>query len=173
MKIEKAQAKDAKELLECLKKIGGESDNLTFGAEGLPISVEAEEEYIESLSGSDNSVMLVARKEGKIVGTASFNGFGRERMKHRGEIAISVLKSEWGNGIGKMLMEAVLKFAKESAKAEIISLEVRSDNERAIHLYKKFGFEKIGEYKGFFKINGEYVDFDLMNLYLNVDKSGK
>lgn len=167
--IEKAKPEDAKELLQCLKIMGGESDNLTFGAEGLPISIKAEEEYIKSLSDSNISIMLVARKEGKIIGTASFNGFPRERMKHRGEISVSVLKSEWGNGIGKMLMEAVLKFAKESAEAEIISLEVRSDNERAIRLYKKFGFEKIGEYKGFFKINGEYVDFDLMNLYLKMN----
>lgn len=164
--IEKAQRKDAIELLECLKIMGGESDNLTFGSEGLIISVEEEEEYIESLLDSNNSVMLIAKKEEKIIGTASFNGFTRERMKHRGEIAVSVLKSEWGNGIGKMLMEAVIKFAKERAKAEIISLEVRSDNERAIRLYERFGFVKIGEYKGFFKINGKYVDFDLMNLYL-------
>lgn len=164
--IEKAQPQDAKEILEFLKITGGETDNLTFGSEGIPISVEAEEKYIESLLNSNSSVMLAAKKDGKIVGTASFQGFERERMKHRGEIAVSVLKSEWGQGIGKMLMETVIKFAKETAKAEIISLEVRSDNERAIGLYKKFGFEKIGEYKGFFKINGKYIDFDLMNLYL-------
>ena len=51
-------------------------------------------------------------------------------------------------------------------KSEIIFLEVRSDNEQAIALYKKFGFEKIGEFKGFFKINGKNIDFHLMNLYL-------
>ncbi len=164
--IEKAKPTDAAEILAFLKIVGRETDNLTFGSEGMPISVEAEENYLESLSNSASSVMLVAKKEGKIVGTASFNGFGRERMKHRGEIAVSVLKSEWGQGIGSMLMEAVLKFAKETPKAEIVSLEVRSDNERAIKLYKKYGFEKIGVYKGFFKIDGKYIDFDLMNLYM-------
>lgn len=164
--IEKAQPQDAKEILEFMKIIGGETDNLTFGSEGLPIPVEDEEKYLDSMLNSTSSVMLAAKKDGKIVGIASFNGFGKERMKHRGEIAISVLKSQWGRGIGKMLMEAVIKFAKETAKAEIISLEVRSDNEKAIGLYKKFGFEKIGEYKGFFKIDGKYIDFDLMNLYM-------
>ncbi len=52
------------------------------------------------------------------------------------------------------------------AYTEILSLEVRSDNVRAIRLYEKYGFQKIGQFKGFFKINGEYVDFDLMNLEL-------
>ena len=87
-------------------------------------------------------------------------------MKHRGEFAVSVLKCEWGQGIGSMLLEAIIDFAKNIAHAEIISLEVRSDNERAIKLYEKYGFEKIGCFKGFFKIDGEYVDFELMNLYL-------
>lgn len=164
--IEKARPQDAERIIEYMKITGGESDNLTFGSEGLPISVEEEEAYLKSLLTSTSSTMLVAKKAGKIVGDVSFRGYERERMKHRGEIGISVLKSEWGQGIGSMLMEEILKFAKETAKAEIVSLEVRSDNERAIRLYKKFGFEKIGEYKGFFKINGTPIDFDLMNLYL-------
>lgn len=33
-------------------------------------------------------------------------------------------------------MEELLKFAKDTAGLEIIMLEVRSDNERAINLYK-------------------------------------
>ena len=49
---------------------------------------------------------------------------------------------------------------------EQINLEVRSDNSRAIALYKKFGFRKLYTFSGFFKINGELVDFDFMNLDL-------
>ena len=37
---------------------------------------------------------------------------------------------------------------------------------RAIRLYEKFGFVRIGHYPGFFKIGGEYFDCELMNLYL-------
>lgn len=164
--ITKAMPEDAEELLAYLKKVGGETDNLTFDGEGLPFSVEDEESYLRMLAESTTSVMFVAKKDGKIVGNASFNGMLGERMKHRGEFAVSVLKSEWGQGIGSMLLEAVIDFAKNTAYAEIIALEVRSDNERAVKLYEKYGFEKIGHYKGFFKIDGEYVDFDLMNLYL-------
>ena len=164
--IIKAVPEDAEELLVYLRKVGGETDNLTFGGEGLPFSVEDEESYLRMLAESTTSVMYVAKKDGKIVGNASFNGMTGERMKHRGEFAVSVLKSEWGQGIGSMLLETVINFAKNTAGAEIISLEVRSDNERAVKLYEKYGFERIGHYKGFFKIDGEYVDFDLMNLYL-------
>ena len=38
--IRKATAADAEGILECCKVIGGESDNLTFGSEGLSMTVE-------------------------------------------------------------------------------------------------------------------------------------
>ena len=50
---------------------------------------------------------------------------------------------------------------------QVIHLGVKADNENAIKLYKKLGFEKIGVYKNFFKINGIYYDEILMNLYLD------
>ena len=62
---------------------------------------------------------------------ANYSTFSKPRMAHRGEIGISVRKSAWGKGIGTMLMEKLLRFAKNSANAEIVSLEVRSDNDRA------------------------------------------
>lgn len=68
--------------------------------------------------------------------------------------------------VSLLLKQKKLEKEKSTDAAEIISLEVRSDNERAIKLYKKFGFEKIGIYKGFFKIDEEYIDFELMNLYM-------
>lgn len=164
--IKRARPENAEELLCFLKIIGGETDNLTFGAEGLPISPEEEQNYLAALEFSSSSAMFIARKNGKIVGNAHFTGMTRQRLMHRGTIGISVLQSEWGQGIGGRLMENVINFAKNTAHTEIISLEVKSDNTRAIKLYRKFGFETIGHFKGFLKIDGKYADFDLMNLYL-------
>jgi RimJ/RimL family protein N-acetyltransferase len=163
--IEKVKQEEAQELLWYLKRIGGESDNLSFGAEGLPLSVEQEQEYIRGNINSDKNVMFVAKRDGKIIGDCSFSSLPR-RFSHRGKIGMAVLKEYWNHGIGTNLLEMTIAFAKEIAKAEVISLEVRSDNTRAIALYKKIGFQKIGRFKKFFKINGEYYDADLMNLYL-------
>ena len=62
-------------------------------------------------------------------------------------------------------MEAILAFARENG-FEQLNLEVRSDNLRAIRLYEKYGFRKLYVFPGFFKIDGKYIDFDLMNLEL-------
>ena len=65
-----------------------------------------------------------------------------------------------------MLLGEILSFAKDVARSQIVSLEVRSDNIAAIKLYEKFGFEKIGRFRGFFKINGEFIDFDIMQKFI-------
>ena len=165
MHIRKAKPQDAQALLDYLRTVGGESDNLTFGSEGLPISPEAEAEYLAALENAPKSVMLVAEDNVQIVGNIGLQGIPRQRLCHRGDLAISVRKSHWGQGVGSRLMEAALDFAR-NAGLEIVSLEVRSDNLRAIRLYEKFGFRKIGEFPGFLKIQGEYADCILMHLSL-------
>ena len=98
------------------------------------------------------------------VGDVSLSGLPR-RMNHRAELGLTVLKSEWNKGLGSQLLQKAIEFAK-SNDIEIINLEVRSDNLRAIHVYKKFGFRKIGTSPAYFKIADSYIDFDIMYLDL-------
>ena len=165
IRMEKAAPSDAAMLLEYLKQVGGETDNLTFGLEGMPFSVEAEAEFISGMENSTDNVMLLAKSDEKIVGCASLNRLPR-RMKHRGDFAISVAKDYWNRGIGSQLLENIIAFAREN-DFEIIDLQVRSDNKSAIHLYEKYGFKKIGEHSAFFKIGDEKISFDIMCLELN------
>lgn len=160
-----ARPEDARALLDFLGTVGGESGNLSFGAEGLPFTAEQEEAFLSNTQNDPASLMLVALDGDLIVGNVSVSSLGRARFAHRWELAISARKSHWGQGIGSALMARAIEYAKIHG-AEIISLEVRSDNDRAIALYRKFGFEKFGTYRNFFKINGKYFDADYMNLYL-------
>jgi len=164
--IRKAVREDAKHLLDYLNTVGGESDNLLFGAEGLGLTVEQEERYIEGMEASPASAMLVGLIEDKIVSVGSVSAHTRERNCHTCEIGISVLKAFWSVGIGTCLMNEMIGFAKQTNKLKIIHLGVRSDNTRAIALYKKLGFQEIGLYPKFFKIDDEFYDEVLMNLYL-------
>ena len=162
--IERANPEDAAAILAYLKQVGGETDNLTFGAEGLPFTVEAETEYLAQLEHSRNDIMLIAKCNGEIVGDASLSRLPR-RMSHRGDLGITVVKEQWNQGIGRRLLAEIITFAQEN-EFEIIDLQVRSDNLAAIHLYEKFGFQKIGSHPAFFKMEGEYVPFDYMVLEL-------
>ena len=162
--IERAASTDAAGILDYMRTIGGETDNLTFGEEGLPITVEAEADYIRQLENSRDSIMLVAKYNARIIGTASLNRLPR-KMAHRGEFSVSILKEFWNQGVGSQLLSSILDFARKNA-FEVIDLQVRSDNHAAIHLYEKHGFQKAGTHPAFFKIENEYVSFDYMYLTL-------
>lgn len=161
--IKEAKPEDAAKLIEYTKLVGAQTDNLSFGKEGAG-DIHEVEAFIKRISSDSKSVMYFAWKNDDIVGCANISGMKR-RMSHRANFAISVAKSEWGSGIGSTLLEKCISFAKDN-EIEIINLDTRSDNIRAISLYKKFGFVKIGRMPAFSKINGEYIDADLMYLDL-------
>ena len=162
--IEKATKKDAKAILEHLKVVGSETDNLTFGAEGMPFSVEAEEEFIASMEHSRDGLMLIAKDDNLIVGVATLNRQPR-RMSHRGEFGVSVQKAYWGNGIASRFLEQISAFAKENDYA-VIDLQVLSENEHAIHVYEKFGFKNIGTHPKYHKVHERFDAADFMCLEL-------
>ena len=155
---------DAEAVLEFTRKAGSETDNLTFGAEGLEVTPAQEAAFLEEMAADPRSIFLCAWKGGVLIGTGFLGAMDR-RMKHRARLAISILKSEWNNGIGSAIMERLIEFARKS-DIEIIELEVRCDNKRAMHLYEKYGFKRIGTFPAFFKIGDEYIDFELMYLDL-------
>lgn len=110
--IRRAEAADAAALLEYLKIIGGETENLSFGPEGVPLSVEAEASYLRNQERSADNVQYLAEADGEIIGTASLNRKGG-RARHRGEFGISLKRAWWGCGVcagialGMMLVGAL------------------------------------------------------------------
>ncbi len=162
--IENVRPEDAAAILEYLKAVGGETDNLNMGAEGLPTTVENEEAFLRSMIGSPDGVMYTAKEDGEIIGIAHVSRLKR-RMSHRASIGVSVRRCAWHRGVGTALMDKLVAFSRNNG-IEQLELEVRSDNERAIRLYEKFGFQKIGTIPAFLKVNGETFDCDYMVLRL-------
>lgn len=62
---------------------------------------------------------------------------------------IAVLPEFRRNGIGAVMLNKAIAYCEE-ASAAFLSLEVRKSNVAAIALYKKFGFEAVGERKNFY-----------------------
>ena len=160
-----ATSQDAEALLFHQSTVGGETDNLSFDQYTFNISPEKEARFIERFAKSERDVMVVALDGEKIVGNGIIECERAKRYSHRATLSITVIRDYWGQGIGSRLMEMMIDFSKEH-NIEVISLEVRADNLRAIALYEKFGFELIGKYKKFFKINSIFYDAILMQLVL-------
>ena len=103
--IVRAQAEDAAALLEYLKIIGGETDNLSFGPEGVPLDEKTERAYLTRQAESHDNIQLLAKVNGEIIGTASLNR-KPNRMHHRAEFGISLKKAWWGCGAAAHALSA-------------------------------------------------------------------
>ncbi|QEK13126.1 GNAT family N-acetyltransferase [Crassaminicella thermophila] len=165
--IRKATSEDAEKTANYKTVIAGESDFLTFGENEIAITTEKERESIESINCKDNSIMIIALLDDEIVGLIVFRGGDRVRVRHVGEIGVTVRKSHWGLGIGSFLFEFLIEWAKQTGIIRKMNLRVRTDNENAIKLYEKYGFKKEGILKRDFYINGIFYDSISMGLLID------
>lgn len=158
---------DAKDLIYYLKKTTKETPYLLREEDEINLTVEDEQGFINMCLGMDNALMLVAYVDGKHVGNCSFSPVGPfKRLAHRCDMAIALYQEYWGYGIGSIMLETVLRYAKE-ADFEQAELEVVSSNTKAIKLYEKYGFKKYGVKPNNMKYsNGEYASIDWMMVKL-------
>ncbi|MDE9517558.1 GNAT family N-acetyltransferase [Xenorhabdus bovienii] len=82
-------------------------------------------------------------------------------------VGISVDADYSGKGIGSKMMEFAIDYAFNWLAAVRIELEVFTDNEKAIALYTKFGFEKEGVLRKASLKNGQYCDVMAMSIIKN------
>ena len=77
-------------------------------------------------------------------------------------INFNVLEFFQNKHIGSKLLEKLVSLSLEN-KMKNITLEVRSDNEKAIYLYKKFGFKSVSIRKKYYNdVDGILMEKELM-----------
>ena len=158
---------DAQELIDFLKVVGSETDFLLADENGIEgLTLEGEKDWITTTLTAPNTKMFVGTIDGEIVLVCDVRAAGRPRIAHVGGVAISIKRDYWRLGIGSIAMQAMIDFARGTNFLRTLSLEVREGNERAIALYKRFGFVEIGRHKARINVRGTYYDEILMDLDL-------
>ena len=107
---------------------------------------------------SDSMFHLLACDGEEVVGELGLYYPNSPRRKHVASIGMAVRDDWQGKGVGSLLMQAAVDLADKWLNMTRIELEVYNDNEPAIRLYKKFGFEVEGTLRQFAFREGEYVD---------------
>jgi RimJ/RimL family protein N-acetyltransferase len=129
-------------------------------------SVDDEERRIARLNGQPNSSCLVGADGDELVGFLNAMGGQVNRLRHCTSLALGVRRSHWGRGVGSALLRRALAWARE-AQLRRVELTVRTDNERALNLYKRFGFQVEGVRRCSLLVGGLCKDEYLMSI-LNV-----
>ena len=123
--------------------------------------------WFSRLTESQNSNLIVAEEDGKLVGIIGCKGVKHKRAAHVATlVGIGVLPEYRHHGIGKQMLTEMLAWVKEQTKVERLQLTVYADNEIAIKFYKKLGFQKEGLFKNYAKsVNGHYQDGLMMAMF--------
>lgn len=140
--IRNARPEDASTLAEAEKEIAKVPGRLVSRPEEL--KDENFKEKIVSLSQNTSGCYLVVENNGIIVGHAIVEPHKLIVTSHVVFLTIAVHEGYQGKGIGKMLLQHLIDWAKSHPKIEKFELQVRSSNLAAIRLYESLGFVEEG-----------------------------
>ena len=164
--IREAAADDARAVLDYVEAVSGESDFLSFGPGEFELTEAEEADFLRRCRDSENQVFILGLIAGEIVGSLVFSAGRRPRVRHSGEFGMSVRKRFWGLGIGSLMLDTLIDWARGTQIVKKINLRVRTDNERAIGLYERKGFVREGTLRKQVFLDGTYFDHHWMGLEL-------
>ena len=154
---------DAGAMLDYLRTVFGETHYMNCYPEEFTLTREKEESFLQSNNEAENNTMLTVFDGPLAAANVGLYPVGdRIKTRHRAGIGIAGRKEYWGLGLGTLLMERALALAAELGYAQA-ELGVYADNPKAIRLYEKFGFVRMGRIPGAFRLkDGTMIDEILM-----------
>lgn len=151
------EAKDANGMLEWMKD---KEIMHSFRFNGEDMSLEKARQFIEEAQilaeKGEAYHFAIINEAGEYLGTVSLKQVDYVSMN--AEYAICLRKGAQGKGFAVEATYDILNFAFDELKLNKVYLNVLSDNEKAIGLYKKIGFQYEGEWKKHLFLNGNFCN---------------
>jgi RimJ/RimL family protein N-acetyltransferase len=155
---------DAPALVELAESVGREDGRWILGT-GPWRSVSDERRYLRTIQGYPDAAVFVAEDGGRIVGRLSLSRDPHPASRHVADLGLMVAESHRRQGVGTMLLERSVVWARESGVRKL-ELHVFPWNEPALGLYESFGFEREGFRKRHYERGGELVDAVLVAYFV-------
>ena len=142
--LRSARPEEAQAVLDLMHITSGETHFMARYPDEVVATLEKEIAYLTDQENSATSFQLCAIVDRKLVGLAGITPIStRRKMRHRAGFGTSILKDYCNCGLGTLMLETCLKYAKEAGYTQV-ELGVFDDNPRAIHVYEKLGFRRMG-----------------------------
>lgn len=139
-------------------------ENIFLNVSGEVFSRDEEVRYLSTLFVSIeflNKVYLACFVNNQLAGVCSIERsfHHRTRAQHVGILGLTIDKQFRGEGIGYELTKATIEEARKALpNITLVTLNVFSENDIAINLYKKLGFSEYGRLPKGLLHNGRHMD---------------
>lgn len=129
-------------------------------------SLESTEDFVENvILGASNakSYFIIDKESETPIGIVSLINIDYKNRNAECIIDIGE-KNYWGKGYGSEGMKLILDYAFLELNLHRVSLKVFSFNDRAIHVYRKIGFQQEGQSRQSLYRNGKWYDIIHMGI---------
>lgn len=161
-----ATESDSEKIVDFYNLIGGETDNLSFGKNEYPLSIEEQSNNIKRKNSDSTSLMLLALFQNEIAGIITLDTPTKRKFRHNSSLGIGIKLKFCNIGLGQKMMQQAIIYAKSNGITKKINLVTRSDNKNAIYVYQKLGFFIEGELKKETFENNTFYDSTVMGFFL-------
>ncbi|HNS52420.1 MAG TPA: GNAT family N-acetyltransferase [Anaerolineae bacterium] len=138
--LRSAVPEDAAELIRAIDSVAREG--AYFLRSRFEIDEKAERTLL-SAAQERGDLVLVGKARGRVVTWLTALRGTSEFQRHAAELGTGVVREWRGRGVGSALIEHALEWAAAQG-VEKVRLGVRAENDRARHLYIRFGFVEEG-----------------------------
>ncbi|MBF0787687.1 MULTISPECIES: GNAT family N-acetyltransferase [unclassified Streptococcus] len=161
--FEEAESAHAVAFIDFMNQVAGETDFLVMDETGFRFTSDELAAIFDNSLGSPNQLHLLAVCGDEVIGAVTVRASNQYRISHVGNIFIAVRKDYWGHGIGQLLLQEVVEWARSNGIIKRLELTVQIRNSRAVSLYQKLGFAIEGTQKwGARTDEGEWLDLYYM-----------
>ncbi|MFS1440922.1 MULTISPECIES: GNAT family N-acetyltransferase [unclassified Vibrio] len=162
--IREVAVEDAQGIIDVLNPIINEA---RYTILDQTFTVDEEKGFIESFPKRGVFTVAVNETTNQLLGFQNVEPFATytKAFDHVGIIGTYVHANSRGQGVAKQLFDYTFKAAKAKGYEKLFAY-VRADNERALAVYLKQGFEIVGTAKKHSKIGDQYFDEILIEKFL-------
>lgn len=163
LEIRQAETTDATLLVDFLNQVGKESDYMTLDEAGIDMSPTDMAQFLLLQETAVNRICLLLFVDQTLAGLLNITAAPQRSVQHIGDVFIVIQRAYWNQGFGQILLEEGIEWAHSTGILRKLVLNVQVRNERAVHLYKKLGFEIEGcQARGACSAEGEFLEVYLM-----------
>lgn len=134
----------------------------------LPFTRERVESWTSNIDYDKNLAILALvheRKERRVIGSSSLSFHSAESSRHKAELGITVHDDYQNLNLGTAMINHLLEIARKKGLKKIYLL-VHTNNDRAIHVYKKCGFRIEAKLEKEYFREGQFGDDYRMAIFL-------
>ena len=157
MQIRAATVDDAAAVVAFFQQLYAETRFMLFEpGEAVP-TVDEQAQRIQRGIETTSGTMLLCEADKQLIGVCYGTRGIAKRSRHSLYIVLGVLQAWSGQGVGRLLMQQLEAWAR-AQQLHRMELMVQVDNQRAIALYEKLGFQREGLTVHSLYIEGRYID---------------